>query len=107
MITCAIARASTPSVPGLAAIHSSAFMPVSDRRGPTYTNFAIDAGRPASNACARAKPFWNSTGESHVSRKSAPKDSRYFAFAKSYVGNVPVPNAMRLPARSASNPKAS
>ena len=65
------------------AIHSSAFKPVSDRRGPTYTNFAIDAGRPASNACAREKPFWNSTGESQVSRKSAPNDRTYFAFAKS------------------------
>src|SRR5436190_136555 len=46
MMTCAIASASVPSVPGRAAIHSSAFMPVSDRRGPTYTNLAIDAGLP-------------------------------------------------------------
>jgi len=79
-------------------------MPVSERRGPTYTNFAIDAGRPASNAWEREKPFWNSTGESQVSRKSAPKEIRYFAFAKSYVGSDAVPNANRLPARSASNP---
>ncbi len=83
MITCAIASASRPSVPGFAAIHSSAFIPVSDNRGPTYTNFAIVAGRPASNACDCEKPFWNSTGESQVSRKSAPNEIRYFALAKS------------------------
>lgn len=34
-ITWAIASASSPSVPGRAAIHSSAFIPVTDIRGPT------------------------------------------------------------------------
>jgi len=63
-------------VPGAAAIHSSAFMPVSDRRGPTNTNLAMEASRPAWNPCARAKPFWYPTGDTQVSRKSAPKETR-------------------------------
>ncbi len=46
------------SVPGLAAIHSSALIPVSDRRGATETNLAIDPSRPLSKACARVNPFW-------------------------------------------------
>ena len=82
-MTWAIASASRPSVPGAAAIHSSAESPVSDRRGPTYTYFAIELSAPAANAWARVNAFWNSTGESHVSMKSAPNETMYFAAAKS------------------------
>ena len=71
----------TPHRPVL--FDSSAFMPVSDMRGPTNTNLAIDPSWPPSKACARAKPFWKDTGDSHVSRKSAPNESTYFALAKS------------------------
>ena len=82
-ITWAMASASTPSVPGATAIHSSALMPVSDIRGATETNFAIAASRPASNPWAREKPFWKPTGESQVSMKSAPNERMYLALAKS------------------------
>mgnify|MGYP001618687167 CR=1 FL=1 len=82
-------------------------MPVSDIRGPTNTNLAIDASRPPSKPWARAKPFWNVTGDSHVSRKSAPNESTYFALAKSYAGTAAVPKASRFPARSASKPNGS
>ena len=82
-MTWAIANASRPSDPGAAAIHSSAESPVSDSRGPTYTYFAIELSLPAANACARVNALWNSTGDSHVSMKSAPNEMMYFATAKS------------------------
>ena len=56
-ITCAIASARIPSVPGAAASHSSALIPVSDSRGPTCTNLAGGVSRPPWNAWARVKAF--------------------------------------------------
>ena len=57
-ITCAIASARIPSVPGAAGIHSSALIPVSDSRGPTCTNFAGGVSRLPWNAWARVNAFW-------------------------------------------------
>src|SRR5579884_3587015 len=106
-ITWAIASASNPSVPGAAATHSSAFIPVSESRGPTNTNRAMAAPVPAGTARARAKACWKPTGESHVSRKSAPNETMWRAAAKSYHGTARVPNVKRFPSRSASNPNGS
>ena len=64
--------------PARAGIHSSAFCPVSDRRGPTKTNWPFS---PFATACIRAKSAANFTGDSHVSRKSAPNDTRKRAAA--------------------------
>jgi len=56
------------TVPGAAAIHSSAFMPVVERRGPTNTSFAGAPGPPGARAAAN--PCWKLTGDSQVSRYS-------------------------------------
>ena len=75
VMTDAMASASRPSVPGFAAIHSSALIAVSDSRGPMYTYLAIEPSRPDSKAWARVNPFWYATGDSQVSMKSAPNDT--------------------------------
>jgi hypothetical protein len=95
----AIPSATSPSVPGRGAIHSSALYAVSPRRGSTATNFAI---APSRYAWASAKPWVYSTGEIHVSRKSAPKERMYLAAAKSGCGSDATPKVSRLASRSGS-----
>ena len=73
-----------PSVPGALRSHWSAFAAVIDSRGSTCTNVPA---RPRWNACIRAKSYASPTGESHVSRKSAPNDTRYAGLGDRVLGD--------------------
>ncbi len=95
--------ASAASVPGLIATHSSAFAPVSERRGSTVTNWPEPSRRARMAANPRAWP----TGESQVSRKSAPKETTQRARAKSNAGIAAWPKVRRLASRRLSWPNAS
>ncbi len=72
-ITLSIASASAPSVPGALRSHSSALAAVRDMRGSTCTNVPC---LPWKKACIRAKSAVYPSLLSHVSRKSAPKETR-------------------------------
>ncbi len=60
-------------MPGVFRTHSSAFAPVMDRRGSTWTKVPA---RALAKPCIRASPLALATGDSQVSRKSAPKEIR-------------------------------
>ena len=94
--------ASAISLPGRAAIHSSALAPVSERRGSTATN-------SPSLACARiaANPRAWPTGDTQVSRKSAPSARTKRARAKSKYGTTAWPKVRRLASRRLSCAKGS
>ena len=76
----ASASAMCVSEPARAGIHSSAFCPVSDRRGPTKTKVPFS---PWSTPCISAKSAAKRTGEIQVSRKSAPNETRKSDAARS------------------------
>jgi hypothetical protein len=57
------------------------------------------ATSPSANPCDRAKPSWFSTIEPQLSRKSAPKETMYFARPKSCAGTWSSPKTWRFAAR--------
>jgi hypothetical protein len=104
--TRAIANAITASLPGLAAIHSSAFAPVSETCGPTFTK------RPrwcvaSLAACMSANSRFCRTGLCHVSRKSLPKFTSSVARAIRYWGTSERPKVFSAAARRAWYPSGS
>ena len=98
-MACTRAAATSPSVPGSSVSHSSAWAPVSDNRGSSCTS-RVRRPPPRRRPSANARLY--STGDSHVSRKSAPNDTIRSGRAKSWRGTPRRPNAVRLAARRAS-----
>ena len=99
--TRASASARMPSLPGFAAIHSSAFevvdreprAHVDERAPPSALRFAMSRAAASWRAC--------SAGESPVSRKSEPKSITRSAFERSKIGTLATPNTRLRRVRAA------
>ena len=91
-MACAVASATSTSDPGRAGTQTSAFNPVSERRGETHAKV------PDASRMRRCRvvlyPAVNSTFEIHVSTNSAPNDMMKFARSNRYLGTSARPKAM-------------